>query len=72
MFAERLSAVEEYDSTGGYATRAVRIALVGGTKGAGETFVGKATGQRGTETGVAVEYLQHQEATPDRLWTAAL
>ena len=32
MFAERLSAVREYDSTGGYATRAVRIALVDGTK----------------------------------------
>ena len=28
LFAERLSAGEEYDSTGGYATRAVRIALV--------------------------------------------
>ena len=64
MFAKRLSAVEEYDSTGGYAARAVRIALVGDTKGAGETFEGKATGQRGTETDVAVEYLQHQKATP--------
>ena len=41
MFAERLSAVREYDSTGGYAGRAVRIALVGGTKGAGEAFEGK-------------------------------
>jgi len=41
LFAERLSAVREYDSTGGYAGRAVRIALVGGTKGAGEAFEGK-------------------------------
>ena len=41
LFAERLSAVREYDSTGGYAGRAVRIALVGDTKGAGETFLGK-------------------------------
>ena len=38
LFAERLSAVREYNSTGGYATRAVKIALVGGTKGAGEAF----------------------------------
>ena len=72
MFAERLSAVREYDSTGGYTWRAVRTALVGGTKGAGETFLGKATGQRVTETDVAVEYLQHQTATPHGLWTAAL
>ena len=41
LFAKTLFAVEEYDSTGGYATRAVRIALVGGTKGAGEAFEGK-------------------------------
>ena len=64
LFAERLSAVQVYDSTGGYAQLTVRIALVGSTKGAGETFGGKATGQQGTKTDVAVEYLQHQKATP--------
>ena len=41
LFAKRLFAVEEYDSTGGYAGRAVRTTLVGGTKGAGEAFEGK-------------------------------
>ena len=41
LFAERLFAGEEYDRTGSYAGRAVRIALVGGTKGAGETFWGQ-------------------------------
>jgi hypothetical protein len=41
LFAKRLFAVEEYDSTGGYAARAVKTTLVGGTKGAGEAFEGK-------------------------------
>ena len=50
LFAERLSAVREYDSTGGYAGRAVRIALVGGTKGAGEAFE-ESDGSTGYENG---------------------
>ena len=50
LFAERLLAVEEYDSTGGYATRAVRIALVGGTK-ALEKHLRESDGSTGYENG---------------------
>ena len=50
LFAKRLSAVEEYDSTGGYVQLTVRIALVGGTKGAGEAFE-ESDGSTGYENG---------------------
>ena len=50
MFAERLFAVEEYDSTGGYAGRAVRIALVDGTK-ALEKHLRESDGSTGYENG---------------------
>ena len=62
MFAKRLSAVREYDSTGGYATRAVRIALVDGTK-ALEKHLRESDGSTGYGNR-RCEYLQHQTATP--------
>ena len=48
LFAERLSAVREYDSTGGYAGRAVRIVLVDGTK-ALEKHLRESDGSTGCE-----------------------
>ena len=65
LFAKRLSAVEEYDSTGGYAGWAVRIALVGGTK-ALEKHLRESDGSTGYGNGRCGRIY----TAPDGLWTA--